>query len=128
MCSSALLLATKVTPKNLKYPTKKQVIYKDTCRRRCIRGIQTCMIKSKNKKQQYHSPFDLWHTPIYNSDRLDDLRFTVKLGEAGNSEGHAGSCPALPHRQMKARSVNGGRRWELAGRQGSFTAQRKALV
>lgn len=70
-------------------------------------------------KQQYHHITAIWSGEYTNLQlwQTGDLRFTVKLGEAGNFVAQPGSCPAHPRRQMKAGSVNGGRRRELTGRE-----------
>lgn len=46
----------------------------------------------------------------------------MKLGEARSFVAQPGSCPPHLCRQMKAVSVNGGRKRELADRQGSLRA------
>lgn len=68
------------------------------------------------RKQQYHHHItlgqqqsDLVSTPIYNSDRLATSDLLLNWG-GRNFVAQPGSCPAHPHRQMKAVSVNRGRR------------------
>lgn len=77
------------------------------------------------------SPHHSEMTPILSGEftnlqlwQIDNLRFTVKLVEAGEF------VAAVPHTHVdrQAVSVNGGRTGELTGRRGSSTAQRKALV